>query len=43
MEGAPEQVSQIMNDDSLKGRGKAAAIKAAAELVRAGFKGNARW
>jgi hypothetical protein len=43
IEGAPDQILQILNDDSLIGRGKPAAIKATAALVRAGFKANARW
>ncbi len=38
---APEQVKQIL--DNHAGKGKSAAIACAAELVRAGFKGNARW
>jgi hypothetical protein len=38
---APEQVKQIMDKHS--GKGKSAAIVCAAALVRAGFKGNARW
>ena len=40
---APREVKQILNDPAHMGKGKASAIKAAAELVRSGFKGNARW
>jgi hypothetical protein len=35
------QVAEILNKHT--GEGKPGAIKAAAELIRAGFKGNARW
>ena len=38
---APAQVNQIMG--TYAGQGKVGAIKAAAELIRAGFKDNARW
>lgn len=41
MSFAPDQVKEILN--KYKGEGKAGAIKAAAELVKAGFKGNAKW
>jgi hypothetical protein len=40
---APAEIRHILNDVKFKGQGKAAAIACAAELVRAGFKGNARW
>ena len=40
-EGSPQQVVQILNRNV--GAGKPGAIKAAAELIRAGFKENARW
>ena len=43
IEGAPDRVKEVLNDESLKGRGKSAAIKATAALARAGFKENARW
>jgi len=39
--GAPKQVSTIMNNHA--GQGKPGAIKAAVELIRAGYKENARW
>jgi len=38
---APAQAKQIM--DTYVGQGKVGAIKAAAELIRAGYKENARW
>jgi len=41
MLGAPKQVSTIMNNHA--GQGKPGAIKAAVELIRAGYKENARW
>jgi hypothetical protein len=41
MEDAPQPVSDIMH--KYTGQGKPGAIKAAAELIRAGYKGNARW
>jgi len=41
MDNAPQPVSDIMH--KYTGQGKPGAIKAAAELIRAGYKGNARW
>jgi hypothetical protein len=38
---APNPVGAIL--DKYKSQGKPGALKAAAELIRAGFKGNARW
>jgi hypothetical protein len=38
---APEQVEKII--DKYAGEGKPGAIKAAAELIRAGYKDNAKW
>lgn len=38
---APAEVQQIMN--KYKGQGKAGAIKCAGELIKAGFRENARW
>ena len=38
---APPEVAQILN--KYRGQGKTGAIKAAAELIRAGYKDNARW
>lgn len=40
-EGAPQQVQIIL--DTYAGEGKQGAIKAAAELIKAGYKENARW
>lgn len=40
-EGAPQKVRIILN--KYRGQGKAGAIKAAAELIGAGFKENAKW
>ena len=36
-------VGQIINGNLGKGKGKAGALKAAGELIRAGYKANARW
>jgi hypothetical protein len=41
VEGAPTQVKDILN--KYVGEGKPGAIKAAVELIKAGFKDNARW
>jgi hypothetical protein len=39
----PSQVRQTLNDPKYMGKGKASALACAAQLVRAGFEGNARW
>jgi len=39
----PLKLDSIINNPDYRGRGKAAALKVTGELIRAGFKENARW
>jgi hypothetical protein len=42
-EDASEEVAKILNDPRWVGQGKRKAMLCAAELIKAGFGGNARW